>query len=73
LATSQGIAVEGCPFTLAEAKSAREAFLTSTTTFVLPVARIDETVLGNGRPGSQTLTLRQLYLDFMADVAAKPG
>jgi hypothetical protein len=45
----------------------------STTTFVLSVVRIDEAVLGNGRLGSQTLTLRQLYPYFMVDAAAKPG
>lgn len=65
LAKSQGITVEERPFSLEEAKSAREAFLTSTTAFVLPVVRIDDTPLGNGRPGSQTMALRQLYLDFM--------
>ena len=70
LAKRQGITVEERPFTLAEAKSAREAFLTSTTAFVLPVVRIDETVLGNGRPGSRTLTLRQSYMDFMSEKAA---
>ncbi len=67
LAKAQGITVEERPFTLEEAKSAREAFLTSTTAFVLPVVRIDETILGNGRPGSHTVTLRQLYMDFMAE------
>ncbi len=67
LAKQQGITVVERPFSLAEAKSAREAFLTSTTAFVLPVVRIDETVLGNGRPGSRTLSLRQLYMEFMAE------
>jgi len=71
LAMGQGIAVEERPFSLEEAKTAREAFLTSTTAFVLPVVRIDGAVLGNGRPGSRTLTLRQLYLDFMAKAAPK--
>lgn len=66
LAKSQGIKVEERAFSLAEAKSAREAFLTSTTAFVTPVVQIDETTLGNGRPGSQTLSLRNLYMEFMA-------
>ncbi|MBC8242031.1 MAG: D-amino-acid transaminase [Alphaproteobacteria bacterium] len=67
LARAQDMTVEERPFTLAEAKSAREAFLTSTTAFVLPVVRIDETVLGNGRPGSHTMGLRQLYMNFLAE------
>jgi len=69
LAESRGINVEERAFSLAEAKSAREAFLTSTTAFVTPVVQIDGTTLGNGRPGSQTLGLRELYTDFMAETA----
>ena len=70
LAKSQGIKVEERAFSLAEAKSAREAFLTSTTAFVTPVVQIDDSTLGNGRPGSQTLELRRLYADFMAEMAS---
>ena len=39
------------PFTVAEAKTAREAFLTSTTVELLPVVRIDGDPVGDGRPG----------------------
>jgi D-alanine transaminase len=58
---------EGCrlverPFTVVEAKAAREAFLTSTTTDLLPVVRIDDGSVGNGVPGLLTLRLRELYL-----------
>ncbi|HTV87641.1 MAG TPA: D-amino-acid transaminase [Stellaceae bacterium] len=58
---------EGCrfderPFTIAEAKAAREAFLTSTTCDVLPVVRIDEAPVGNGHPGLLTQKLRAAYL-----------
>ena len=70
LAKSQGIKVEERAFSLAEAKSAREAFLTSTTAFVTPVVQIDDSTLGNGRPGSQTLEVRRLYADFMAEMAS---
>ncbi|MDA1101209.1 MAG: D-amino-acid transaminase [Proteobacteria bacterium] len=73
LAKVQGIVVEERRFSLEEAKLAREAFLTSTTAFVLPVVQIDETVLGNGRPGSNTAMLRQIYLDFVAEKALKTG
>ncbi len=67
LARAQDMTVEERPFTLTEAKSAREAFLTSTTAFVLPVVRIDDSILGNGRPGSHTMALRQLYMNFLAE------
>ena len=64
LARTAGVRVEERPFTAEEAKAAREAFLTSTTAFVLPVVQIDETVIGNGRPGSAALELRRIYEEF---------
>jgi D-alanine transaminase len=70
LARQNGIRVEERPFSVAEAKAAREAFLTSTTAYVLPVVRIDDAAVGNGHPGSTTLRLRQLYEDFVAEAAA---
>ncbi len=61
LAREQGIKVVERAFTLEEAKSAREAFLTSTTSFVMPVVQIDDQVIGNGQPGSTSNALRELY------------
>jgi len=70
LARADGITVEERPFTLEEAKRAREAFLTSTTSFVLPVVQIDDAVIGNGRPGSGSMALRAQYEAFMRAGAA---
>jgi branched-subunit amino acid aminotransferase/4-amino-4-deoxychorismate lyase len=39
------------PSSVAEAKTAREAFLTSTVVDLLPVVRIDDDPVGNGQPG----------------------
>lgn len=61
LAQEQGIEVVERRFTLEEAKQAREAFMTSTTSYVLPIVQLDDVVLGNGRPGSRTLELRRSY------------
>lgn len=58
------------PFTVAEAKAAREAFLTSSTSFVMPVTRIDGAAVADGRPGPLTKALRQHYLDYMAGQGA---
>ena len=69
LAKAGGIVVEERPFSLAEAKAAREAFLSSTTSFVTAVVKIDDTILGNGRPGSRTMELREMYMDYMAKIA----
>ncbi|MBV8652851.1 MAG: D-amino-acid transaminase [Alphaproteobacteria bacterium] len=49
------------PFSLAEAKAAREAFLSSTTSIVLPVVQIDDAVIGDGKPGPLGRQLLALY------------
>lgn len=49
-------------FTLGEAKAAREAFITSATSFVTPVVSIDGITIGNGVPGPIAKTLRARYL-----------
>ena len=56
------------PFTVAEAKAAREAFITSATNTVMPVVAIDAARIGNGRPGEVTLRLRRAFL-AAADIA----
>jgi D-alanine transaminase len=49
-------------FTVAEAKFAREAFLTSTTSDVLPVVSIDGDTIADGVPGPLTCKLRASYI-----------
>ena len=55
--------VEERAFTIDEAKAADEAFITSASTFVMPVVEIDGTALGNGAPGPVATRLREIYLD----------
>ena len=55
--------VEERAFTLEEAQSADEAFVTSASAFVMPVVEIDGTPLGDGRPGPVARRLRALYLE----------
>ncbi|MAK64246.1 MAG: D-amino acid aminotransferase [Maricaulis sp.] len=62
LARDAGYDVEERGFTLDEAHGAREAFITSATTFVTPVVRIDDRPVGNGAPGSLGSLLRETYL-----------
>jgi D-alanine transaminase len=66
LARDAGLTVEERPFTLEEAKSAREAFMTSTTTGVYPIVQIDDAPVANGSPGSLTLDLNARYMAFSA-------
>ncbi len=66
LTNSAGVTFEERPFTLAEAKAAREAFLTSSSGHVLPITRIDDQPIGDGKPGPVTKRLRAAYLDYVA-------
>jgi D-alanine transaminase len=68
LARRFGLITEARAFSLAEARAAREAFLSSTSTFALPITRIDGQPVGCGRPGPITLKLRQAYVESMAGV-----
>ncbi len=61
--------VEERSFTIEEAKDADEAFITSASSFVMPVVEIDGKPLGDGAPGSVALRLREIYLDESRKVA----
>jgi D-alanine transaminase len=58
----EGYAFVERPFSVAEAKSAREAFLTSTVVDLLPVVTIDGDPVGDGQPGTLSGKLREYYL-----------
>ncbi|MEP4334795.1 MAG: aminotransferase class IV, partial [Roseobacter sp.] len=69
LVERDGISFEERPFSVEEAKEAREAFVTAASTLVMPVVKIDDTILGNGHPGSVATRLRELFhtaTDFVA-------
>ncbi|MFV2034746.1 MAG: aminotransferase class IV, partial [Halocynthiibacter sp.] len=55
--------VEERSFSIAEAQRADEAFITSASTFVMPVVEIDGVALGDGAPGPVARRLREIYLD----------
>jgi D-alanine transaminase len=63
-AEQAGLTLEERAFTVEEAKQAREAFITSASTFVTPVVRIDDAPVGNGAPGSVATLLRQVYREM---------
>jgi D-alanine transaminase len=58
-----GLEVDERPFTPAEAKGAREAFITGAGTLVLPVVAIDGKPVGGGTPGPVASRLRRLYIE----------
>ncbi len=54
------------PFSVAEAKAAREALLTSSTNFVLAVVRIDDAPIADGKPGPLARRLGDAYSAYAA-------
>ncbi len=54
--------IEERPFTVEEAKSAREAFITSAMNLATPVISIDGKKIGDGKPGPIALRLRDAYI-----------
>lgn len=62
LANRNGILSTERHITISEFYTADEVFTTGTMGGLSPVAKIDGRVIGQGKPGSLTLKLRQLYL-----------
>ncbi len=58
---AQGLVVEERGFTLDEAYAAREAFITSASQIVLPVVRVNDRTIGDGKPGPVAIALRRAY------------
>ena len=63
VAKKLGLTIEERGFSVAEAKAAREAFISSATTIAMPVVEIDGAPVANGHPGSVVLSLRQAFFD----------
>jgi D-alanine transaminase len=57
-------------FTAAEARSAKEAFLSSATGAAVPVTAIDGQKIGDGAPGPLTRRIRELYAARSAALSA---
>ena len=62
-AKQAGYAVVEEPFTIEQARKASEAFVTSASSFVMPVVNIDGVMLGDGMPGPVVRQLRQIYIE----------
>ncbi len=69
LAEDANIEVEERNFTIEEAYAAKEAFVSSATTFVWPVTMIDGKPIGDGEPGPIAQKLREIYIE-VAQAAA---
>ena len=61
--------VEERSFTVEEAQQADEAFVTSASSFVMPVVELDGAKIGAGTPGPVAARLREIYLEESMKVA----
>ncbi len=66
IAKREGIPFEERAFTLDEMRRAREAFVTSASSFAMPVTQLDDAPIANGKPGTIALRLREAYFRHMA-------
>lgn len=65
LAKRAGITVKEQRFTKEEMFTADEALLTGTTTNILPIVKVDDTMIGTGKPGGVTLQLLEGFIDHI--------
>jgi D-alanine transaminase len=68
LVAETGMELEERPFTLEEAYGAREAFITSATSFVMPVTELDGHAIGGGQVGPIARRLRELYIEHALNI-----
>lgn len=64
LAEERQLRVEERAFTVEEALKAKEAFITSASSFVQAVVKIDGKTVADGKPGPMATRLREIYIDF---------
>ena len=62
LAREDGVSMAERPFSVEEAYSAREAFMTAASAFVLPIVTIDGRTIGTGEPGPIARAFRAHYI-----------
>ena len=73
LARELNVPVSETPIYRHEIAALEEAFLTGTTTDVMPVVSIDGQTVGSGRPGAVTMQLYEALARRLADAAAQPS
>jgi D-alanine transaminase len=56
-----GVTLEEGPFTVEDAKSSREAFISAASFGIIPVIRVDGQLLSAGRPGSVSASFGKAY------------
>ena len=65
------IPIREAHFTAEEVATAEEVFITSSTSHMVPVTKIDETRIGKGKPGAVTRRIFENYVDFIEKTSGK--
>ena len=73
LAPQLGFAVEVRPIALSEVLTAQEVFMTSTNKKVMPVVKIDDQEIANGKVGAKTKLLMEGYAKLLAEETKQPS
>ena len=66
---AEKMAVQERDITTEELMNAAEVFLTSTTKRILPIVKIDNKIIGNGKPGKITTVLYEAFLELEDSIA----
>jgi D-alanine transaminase len=66
LATDLNITLDETPIKESEIPRLSELFLTGTTTDVMPVVKLDDRLVGNGKPGELTRRLQKVLAESLA-------
>ena len=64
LAYKEGVEVREIDFSLNELAEMNEAFITSSTRNIVSVVRVDNIIIGNGKPGELTLKLAKIFKEY---------
>ena len=63
LAEVEAIELDERPFSVDEAKRAKEVFVTAASSFVMPIVSLDGAKIADGKPGPVATRLREVYLE----------
>ncbi len=64
LCNTHGLRLVESRFTLDDAKSADETFISGASTYILPVVKIDDQEISAGTPGELSRRLREIYISY---------